>query len=282
MAKKQVAAALAVGGALALTLAFAPTIANAESVASALNQQTTIELAHRGGRSFGLIAATASVTGLTEAEVRAALQAGQTLTEIAEAHGSTAEAVIAAARAGLEEQLTQAVADGSLTQVEADAKLARFDASAAEQMTSAGLDRGRGPRGGGPGSGGLGGHVGGTQGLIAATASVTGLTETEVRAAVQSGQTLSQVAEANGATSEAVIAAARMALETQLSTLVTDGRLTQVDADAKLASFDATAAEKLTQVLTFDRGPGRRGPGDGTTAPNVPTTPTPETPTSNS
>lgn len=277
MAKKHVAAALAVGGALALTLAFAPTIVNAESVASALNQPTTIELAHRGGRSSGLIAATASVTGLTEAEVRAAVQAGQTLTEIAEANGSTAEAVIAAARTALVGQLTQAVADGSLTQVEADAKLASFDANATAQMTSTGLDRGRGPRGGG-----LGGHVGGTQGLIAATASVTGLTEAEVRAAVQSGQTLAQIAEANGATSEAVIAAARAALETQLSTLVTDGRLTQVEADAKLAGFDATAAEKLTQVLTFERGPGRRGPGDGTTTPNVPTTPTPETPTSSS
>ncbi len=80
-------------------------------------------------------------------------------------------------------------------------------------MTSTTLGEGRGPRGGS----GFGARGGGSQGLVAATVSVTGLTEQDVRTALQSGQTLTQIAEANGKTAEAVIAAARTALQAQLS-----------------------------------------------------------------
>ena len=242
---------LVVGGMLAAALAFGPGFLNAQASAEALTSGVTADVAHHGRGGGNLIAATATVTGLTEQEVRTALQGGQTLAQIAEANGKTSADVIAAARTTLQAQLAQAVTDGKLTQAEADAKLAAFDASAEAQMTSTTLDQGRGPRGGGA-------RLSGAQALVAATASVTGLTQDDVRTALSSGQTLAQIVEANGKTADAVIAAARTTYEQQLAQAVTDGKLTQAQADAKLAEFDASAPGWMTSAL-----PGRGGPHGG-------------------
>ncbi len=127
LTQTKLAIGLAVGGALSAALAFGPGILSAQASASALFSGPTAAVAHHGGGGSGLIAATASVTGLTEEAIRTALQSGQTLTQIAEANGETAAAVIAAARTALETRLAQSVTDGKLTQAEADAKLAAFD-----------------------------------------------------------------------------------------------------------------------------------------------------------
>jgi flagellar hook-basal body complex protein FliE len=63
------------------------------------------------------------------------LQSGQSLAQIAESKGKTADEVIAAARTQLEEMLKQAVTDGRITQAQADAKLAAFDQSASQIMS---------------------------------------------------------------------------------------------------------------------------------------------------
>ncbi len=94
------------------------------------------------GRGFGfghdgasaLVSATASVTGLTTQEVMTELQGGKSLAQIAEGKGKTADDVIKAARAQLDDQLKQAVTDGRLTQAQADAKLQQFDQTATQVM----------------------------------------------------------------------------------------------------------------------------------------------------
>lgn len=257
LTKTKLALGLAVGGALSAALAFGPGILSAQASAAALFSGPAAAVVHHGGGGSGLIAATASVTGLTEEAVRTALQSGQTLTQIAEANGKTAAAVIAAARTALATRLAQSVTDGKLTQAEADAKLAAFDSTAEAQMTSTTLGEERGPRGGS----GFGVRGGGSQGLVAATVTVTGLTEQDVRTALQSGQTLAQIAEANGKTADAVVAAARTALQAQLAQAVTDGKLTQAEADARLAAFDAAAPTLMTSTH-LSRG-GSRGDGGG-------------------
>lgn len=248
MTKTKRTIGLVVGGALAAALAFAPGFFNVQANAEALISGVTAAVAHHGGGGGNLLAATATVTGLTEEEVRTALQGGQTLAQIAEANNKTTADVIAAARSALQAQLAQAVADGKLTQAEADARLATFDASAEAQMTRA--MPGRGLRGGatdGP-------RMNGSQVLVAATATVTGLTQDEVRTAQRSGQTLAQIAEANGQTADAVIAAARTTYQQQLAQAVADGNLTQAESDAKLATFDASASGWMTSAM-----PGRGG-----------------------
>jgi 3-hydroxyacyl-CoA dehydrogenase len=210
------------------------------------------------------LSATASVTGLTTEDVLTALQSGQTFAQIAEANDQPADEVIDAARALLQEQLDQAVTEGRITQEQADAKLANFDANASTIVNSTMVGKG----GHGPGDGRFG--RGGVDTLLSATATVTGLTTDEVITARQSGQSLAQIVEANGQTVDDVIAAARTQLEDLLQQAVTDGRITQEQADAKLANFDATAVERMSSTYTgHPHGRHGQGPWDGNNLPEA-------------
>jgi hypothetical protein len=96
-----------------------------------------------GGRGLGgggLVQATATVTGLTVAQVRAELAAGKSLAQVAQDNGKTTAEVIASARASYRTRLDQAVAAGRITQAQADAALQRFDTEAPARMTAAGGD----------------------------------------------------------------------------------------------------------------------------------------------
>src|SRR5690348_7448588 len=70
--------------------------------------------------ALGLIKVAADTTGTAPKDVTAALKGGQSLAQYAQAHGKTADDVIAAARAKLSDRLKQAVANGKLTQARAD------------------------------------------------------------------------------------------------------------------------------------------------------------------
>lgn len=265
-------------------LALLPSVVQASALGqTATPSATTPDIARPGmggfrfhhGGSKTLITATANVTGLTVQEVLTQLQSGQTLAQIAEANGKTADQVIEAARALLQEQLAQDVAAGWLTQTRADAALTRFDETAPDLVNSA-LNFGRGPGLGGHGHGNGKFGRGGGGALLSATASVTGLTTDEVLTQLQSGQTLAQIAEANGKTADDVIAAARAQLEERLAQAVTAGRITQAQADAKLANFDSTAAERMNSVHIWQHhGPHGQWPSDNNSAPEA--TPAPST-----
>ena len=208
-----------------------------------------------------LIEAAAGVTGLTSAEVKTALQSGQSLTQIAQGKNKTAAAVIAAARTLLADQLAQAVTAGKLTQAQADTQLQMFDQNAPTVMADAALGQSQ-RLGGGPGRGR--GHGGGHLGrgvptdrlLIKATASVTGLTSAEVKTALQSGQSLTQIAQGKNQTAAAVIAAARTQLADQLTQAVTAGKLTQAQADTQLQTFDQNAPTLMDDATLGQRGGG--------------------------
>jgi aminoglycoside phosphotransferase family enzyme len=78
------------------------------------------------------------VTGLTTQAVTTQLQAGQSLAQIAQLKGKTADDVIKAARAALSTQLQQAVTAGQITQAQADAQLADFDQKAPQIVNNTG------------------------------------------------------------------------------------------------------------------------------------------------
>ncbi|GAB4450661.1 MAG: hypothetical protein OHK0015_55940 [Chloroflexi bacterium OHK40] len=93
--------------------------------------------------------AAAAELGLTSEELRAQLHSGSTVAELAEANGTTEQAVITAALAAAKAELDELVAAGTLTQEQADAIYERM-----EQAGSNLFIRG-GPRGGfhgGPGT----------------------------------------------------------------------------------------------------------------------------------
>ncbi len=78
----------------------------------------------RRGRNRGRKLSTAAeVIGIEVDELRAALQDGATIAEVAEANGSSAQDVIDAMIANLEEKLDEKVAEGRITEDEAAEKL---------------------------------------------------------------------------------------------------------------------------------------------------------------
>jgi len=118
----------------------------------------------RGERDGAL----AEALGMTEAELRTAIQNGQTIEEIAAEKGVDLKAFFLAQA---KEKLAEAVAEGKLTQAEADAKLAEIQ-TAIENGEFPGR-RGFGPGGHGErgehGPRGRGGHRGGQNSAPAGT-----------------------------------------------------------------------------------------------------------------
>lgn len=124
--------------------------------------------------------------------------------------------------ARLTEVLQPLVDDGTITADQLTAVVAALDAA--------------GPMGrGGDGPGGRGMGMGG-EGLTA-VAEALGLTEAELQTALQGGQTLAEIAAAEGVEVQTVIDTLVTAAGAHLAEHVTAGDLTQEEADAKLAEL---------------------------------------------
>ena len=145
--------------------------------------------------------------------------------------------------ARLQEALQPLVDDGTLTQDQVDKVIAALEAA--------------GPMGGdhaGPGMG-MGGN-------LDAAAAVIGITTDELQTALQSGQTLAEIAVANGSSAQAVIDALVAEVKAHFDEEVAAGEHTQADADARLAE----ATTRITDMVNnggMAGGPGMGGPGMG-------------------
>ena len=108
------------------------------------------------------------------------------------------------------------------------------------------------------GPGGRGGEQ------MATVAEVIGVDAEALHEAFAAGQSVADVAEANGVALDDVVAAVVEQMETHIAEHVAEGELTQEEADAKLADAADTVAERLSSVPA-ERGMGdhggRRGPG---------------------
>ncbi len=81
----------------------------------------------RGGPGFGHgpeLDAAAAAIGISTDDLRTALQSGQSLAQIAGAHGKTAQDVVDALVAAEKSELADRVKSGDITQAEADQKVA--------------------------------------------------------------------------------------------------------------------------------------------------------------
>jgi polyhydroxyalkanoate synthesis regulator phasin len=138
----------------------------------------------------------------------------------------------------IRDALAGLVTDGSLTQEQAD--------EVATTLGEAGL-------------GGRGGHHGDRLDLsVAATA--LGVSEDELRTALQAdGATLASVAADEGVAVDDLVAALREAAEERIAEAVTDGRLTQEQADERLADLEERITERIEATGLGSRGQG--GPG---------------------
>ena len=195
-----------------------------------------------GGLTTGLVVAPAMASAATS-QVTATQAVGDRLTKLKGA-------------------LSGLVTDGTLTQAQADSVATTLD----EALPKRGGHGGPGGHHGGPGGGhggpgrhhgGPGRHHGARHGLEAA-ATTLGITPEELRTALRGGQSLADVAASKGVAKEKLIAALVEEAKEHLAEKVTAGRLTQAEADTRLAELTAKITERVEQKGL----PGRPGRGD--------------------
>jgi uncharacterized protein YidB (DUF937 family) len=191
------------GGALLLGPASAdPTTSAASSVAPAAPAASA---AARCGEGFADIAET---IGITTEDLRAALRDDQTLAEIAEANGADPQEVVDVLVANGTARLQALVDAGRIEQATADERVAGLPERATD-LVNGDLER--------PGRR----HPRAVAGLRTA-ADVIGITVQELGTALRDGQTIAQVAEANGVDPQEVIDAL-VARSTERITKVVNG-----------------------------------------------------------
>jgi polyhydroxyalkanoate synthesis regulator phasin len=148
----------------------------------------------------------------------------------------------------LGEVLKPLVDDGTITQDQADKVIAAIVAARPAD----------GP-GGHRGPGGFEGRIFGAGLDVVAT--TLGITTDEVRTALESGQTIADLAVSKGKTAQDVIDAVVAAATTKINAEVTAGHLTQAQADKLIANLTTVATDFVNNVKT-PGGPGF-GPGFG-------------------
>lgn len=140
---------------------------------------------------------------------------------------------------------------------------------------------GKGGRGGPGGKAGMGGGA-----ALEAAAAALGTDAAGLRDLLTGGKTIAQVAADKGVSVDTVVAAIVAAQTAKIDQAVTDGKLTQAQADAAKATLTERATAVVNGTAPLGRGPkgmgpggmggrhhGRDGDGDGD-APAAPTTPT--------
>ena len=168
----------------------------------------------------------AEAIGISEDELRTALEGGQSIAQVAEANGVDVQTVIDAMVAAGTERLETAIDE--------------LPDRVAEAVQREGLPD-RGP--GGPGGPGHGrGHFG--AGLDAA-AEAMGIESEELRAALEDGSTIAEVAEAKGVDVQTVIDALVADAETHLDDAVAAGKLTEEQA----ATMKAYLTDRITAMV---------------------------------
>jgi polyhydroxyalkanoate synthesis regulator phasin len=179
--------------------------------------------------------------GITVLAVAALAMSGVALAQTTE--DDTVEIEDTRAYQALQEQLAPLVEDGTISQEQADAVAAAL----AENL----------PR------------LGGGRGLRAlrATADFLDLTPEEMREALSEYETLADLAAANGSSGDELIAYLVAQVEEHLEEAVDAGRITQEEADEKLADAEEHITEMVNSEIPEpgDRplGRGGRGPGFG-------------------
>lgn len=223
-------------------------------IASGAKTDTTPPAGSGGGPPGA--AAIATYLGLTSDQIRADLQSGQTLAQIATAQGKTAAGLEAAIVADATTNLDAAVTAGKLTSTQEATMLADLKARVDGLVNSAGP-----PAGAKGGPGGPGGSGGGPASQAAAT--YLGITVSTLQSDLQDGQTLAQVATAQGKSVAGLEAAILADAKTHLDTAVTAGKLTSAQETTMLADLSSHVADIVNST-----GPPAGAPGGGPGGPH--------------
>jgi hypothetical protein len=171
-----------------------------------------IAISVRGPGPGGPPAAIASYLGLTEDELRAQLESGKTLAQIASARGKSVSGLEDVIYADMKTHLDQAVADGKLTAAQEQAMLAELRSHIDDMVNDSGPQVTVKGAGGAP--------------FGDAAATYLGLTPDELRAQIDSGKTLARVAADQGKSVDGLKAAIIAGAKTELDRAVAAGKIT--------------------------------------------------------
>jgi hypothetical protein len=157
-------------------------------------------------------AAIASYLGLTEDELRAQLESGKTLAQIASARGKSVSGLEDVIYADMKTHLDHAVADGKLTAAQEQEMLAELRSHIDDMVNDSGPQVTVKGAGGAP--------------FGDAAATYLGLTPDELRAQIDSGKTLARVAADEGKSVDGLKAAIIAGAKTELDRAVAAGKIT--------------------------------------------------------
>ena len=188
----------------------------------------------------------ATAIGITAEELRAELEAGKSIADVAKARNVSVDVVIDALVADMKAHLDEEVASGEHTQEEAAAKLAEFETRVTEMVNTAGL----------PAPKGHGGRHGAS---LDTAATAIGITAEELRTELEAGKSIADVAAAKGVSVDKVVDALVAEVKAHLDEEVASGEHTQEEADAKLAE----ATTRITEMVQTEGLPAPKGDGEG-------------------
>jgi len=188
-------------------------------------------LADKGPRGAGLLTAATTYIGIPAADLKTQLAAGKSLADVAVANGKTRDGLITALVAAERQSITTLV----------DQKGLPFP----------------GGQNGGPGD--KGGHVGfGVRSdPLAAAATFLGTTAADLRAKMEGGQTLAQIATAAGKTRDALIAALVSDAKTKIEAAKTAGTITADQATQLESNLTARITTLVDSTEPTEGGPHR-------------------------
>lgn len=187
-----------------------------------------------GGKGEVLSEQVLDLLKLDQAEVAEKLKAGSSLAEIAEEQGVSRDSLKAAMTDAFNKQLEQRKSDYAANLD----KLIDSDLNAFHGKSR------------------LGGKIDLTE-----VGKVLGLSADELKSSLSDGKSLADVAKEKGVDAQKVIDAITTSLKNEINQAVKDGKLTQEEADKRLANV-AASAEKIVNGEGFGHGWHRGGHGD--------------------
>jgi hypothetical protein len=181
----------------------------------------------------------AQALGLTATELRVALTSGKTINQLATEKSVTLESIQTALQTAHKAELDQFLKDGWITQAEYDALRA--------QMANV-------PTGRGPGMIRMAEHN--IVNVEPVVASALGISCGDLAKALVSGQAVAQIAQEKGVDVQKVTDAVLAAFKTALAADVSEGLITQAQADGRLAELQLAIPRWLYTPGPFGRGGG--------------------------
>jgi polyhydroxyalkanoate synthesis regulator phasin len=181
-----------------------------------------------------LVQVVADATGLTTPQVLQQVRAGSTLADIITKNGSDVYAVVDNAVAAATEQINAAVTDGRLGQEQADQLLANlpdlYTAAVNGQVRQNTIQRLFG------------------RGVLALAADQTGMKLTDINQEMRSGKLLADILTEHNVDVNAFIDSAVTQAQGRIDKAVSNGRITQEQADQMLKAFRDRLTERINQA----------------------------------